>query len=97
MAKPAVKIPNFAAPDHRGDERAWHSNGNMNTDARIDELEARLALQDQSLLELSDEVYRQQRRIAELERQLTALTDRMTALAERAPAPAEADERPPHY
>ena len=69
----------------------------MNTDARIDELETRLALQDQSLLELSDEVYRQQRRIAELERQLKSLTDRMTALAERASTATEADERPPHY
>jgi SlyX protein len=69
----------------------------MNTDPRIDELETRLALQDQALLELSDEVYRQQRRIAELERQLKWLTDRMTALAERAPAPGETDERPPHY
>jgi uncharacterized coiled-coil protein SlyX len=69
----------------------------MNTDVRIDELEARLALQDQSLLELSDEVYLQQRRIAELERQLKLLTDRMTTLAERAPAATEADERPPHY
>lgn len=69
----------------------------MNTDARIDELESRLALQDHSLLELSDEVYRQQRRIAELERQLKLLTDRMTAIAERTPAPAESDERPPHY
>jgi SlyX protein len=69
----------------------------MNTDARIDELESRLALQDQSLLELSDEVYRQQRRIAELERKLETLTERMTALAERAPEPAAADERPPHY
>jgi uncharacterized coiled-coil protein SlyX len=29
-------------------------------EARIDELEARLAQQDQSLLELSDELYRQQ-------------------------------------
>jgi uncharacterized coiled-coil protein SlyX len=69
----------------------------MNTDARIDELETRLALQDQSLLELSDEVYRQQRRVAELERQLKSLTDRMTALAERSSPPAETDERPPHY
>lgn len=69
----------------------------MNTDARIDELEARLALQDQSLLELSDEVYRHQRQIAELERQLQTLTERMASLAERAPATAAADERPPHY
>ena len=45
----------------------------MDTQARIDELEARLALQDQSVLELSDEVYRQQRRVSELEDRLRTL------------------------
>jgi SlyX protein len=66
--------------------------------ARIDELEARVALQDQSLLELGDEIYRQQRQIAELERKLRELTDRVKALAEPAGAPATGgDERPPHY
>ena len=66
------------------------------TSARIDELESRLALQDQALLTLSDELYRQQRQIAQLETQLRQLGDRVRTLnAPEAPQPA--DEIPPHY
>jgi len=54
------------------------------TSARIDELESRLALQDQ------------QRQIAQLETQLRQLGDRVRTLnAPEAPQPA--DEIPPHY
>jgi uncharacterized coiled-coil protein SlyX len=65
--------------------------------ARIDELEARLALQDQSILELSDEIYRQQRQIATLESKVLDLTDRLRAAAASAPASDPASELPPHY
>jgi uncharacterized coiled-coil protein SlyX len=65
--------------------------------SRIDELEARLAQQDQSLLELSDEVYRQQRQIAELGEKLRVLTQRIEALTSREPTPGSLDEIPPHY
>jgi len=65
-------------------------------DARITELEQRVAQQDHSLLELSDEVYRQQRQIAALEERLEALRTRFeSATAQAAPDPA--DEQPPHY
>jgi uncharacterized coiled-coil protein SlyX len=67
------------------------------TDARIDELEARLAQQDQSVLELSDELYRQQRQIAQLTEDLRALRARFDELAARASDPSPAEERPPHY
>ena len=66
-------------------------------DTRIDDLEARLAQQDQSVLELSDELYRQQRQIAQLTEELRALRARFDALAARGPDTAPADERPPHY
>ncbi len=66
------------------------------TSARIDELESRLAQQDQALLTLSDEVYRQQRQITQLETQLRQLVDRVRTLS--APeTPQPADEIPPHY
>ena len=67
------------------------------TTARIDELETRLAQQDQTLLELSDELYRQQRQIARLETELRQLVDRMKTVSvpERASSPG--DEVPPHY
>ncbi|HET8698149.1 MAG TPA: SlyX family protein [Gammaproteobacteria bacterium] len=70
----------------------------MDTEARINELEARVALQDQSLLELGDEVYRQQRRIGELEDRLRVLAQRLEALTAPPPAAGNpADEVPPHY
>ena len=47
------------------------------SEQRIDELEARLAEQDHSILELSDEVYRQQRQIAKLETELQRLAERL--------------------
>jgi uncharacterized coiled-coil protein SlyX len=66
-------------------------------DARIDELEARLAQQEQSVLELSDELYRQQLEIAQLTEELRALRGRFETLAAREPGGNPADELPPHY
>jgi SlyX protein len=65
-------------------------------EARIDELESRLAQQDQSILELSDELYRQQQQIAQLEMQVRQLSARLT---EATPPDSgnPADEVPPHY
>jgi uncharacterized coiled-coil protein SlyX len=66
--------------------------------SRIDELEARLAQQDHSILELSDEIYRQQRDIAQLERKLRELGDRVKTLADpTGSAQGPQDDRPPHY
>jgi uncharacterized coiled-coil protein SlyX len=67
------------------------------TETRIDELESRLAQQDQSILELSDEIYRQQRDIAQLEAQVRSLTERLRSVAAAEPANDAADEIPPHY
>jgi SlyX protein len=65
--------------------------------ARIDELEARVAQQDQSLLELSDELYRQQRQIAQLEGELRRLVERFKSFATAESSPRPEDEIPPHY
>ena len=65
-------------------------------DARITERESRVAQQDHSLLELSDEVYRQQRQIAALEEQLKLLRTRFESAAREA-KPDSGDELPPHY
>lgn len=74
------------------------TNNASSDSARIDELEVRVAQQDQSILELSDEIYRQQREIAGLELRLRELGERVRALAEASgPAPGPVDERPPHY
>ena len=53
----------------------------MDRTTRIDELEARGAQQDQSITELSDEVYQQQRQIAALEIKVRHLTERLESLA----------------
>ena len=65
--------------------------------ARIDELETRLAQQDQTLLELSDELYRQQRQIARLEAELRQIAGRMQTVSTPEPGSSPADEVPPHY
>jgi len=67
------------------------------TDARIDELEARLAHQDQAVLELSNEVYRQQQQIAHLETRLRQLADRLSSIGSEESAGNASDEVPPHY
>jgi len=69
----------------------------MQDDSRIDELEARLAHQDQSILELSDEIYAQQKQIARLELQCRQLVDRIDSMAGGDAPTDAADEKPPHY
>ena len=64
---------------------------------RIDELEARIALQDQSMSELGDEVYQQQQQITALEIQIRDLNDRLQSLSASPPADESVDDVPPHY
>lgn len=66
-------------------------------EARIDELEARLAQQDHSISELSDEVYRQQQQIAQLEINVRQLAERLKAVAAPEHPSNPTDEIPPHY
>lgn len=65
-------------------------------EARIDELEARLALQDDSIRALSDEIYLQQKRIAQLEGNVRELLGRLRALMGE-PERDSGTEKPPHY
>jgi len=66
-------------------------------DARIIELESRVALQDDSLNELSDEIYRQQQQIARLETSVRRLAERLQSIELAEPAEKPPDEVPPHY
>jgi SlyX protein len=77
--------------------RAAMTPDNTGNDARIDELEVRLAHQDQTLLELGDELYRQQRQIAQLESVVQQLVDRLAAAEAGQTADRPAEEIPPHY
>jgi len=65
--------------------------------ARIDELEARLAQQDHSILGLSDEVYQQQQHIARLEAEVRHLAERVQRTETQEPVSDSTDEVPPHY
>lgn len=64
---------------------------------RLIDIESKLAHQEQMLIELNDEVTRQQSRIMQLERLGTSLVDRLQSLADAAPGEDAQEERPPHY
>lgn len=64
---------------------------------RFENLEVRLAYQDQMLNELNDVVTDQQARIMQLEQLVKALTERLQAMSDAAPAATAAEEKPPHY
>ena len=72
--------------------------------ARIEELEARVAFQDDSLQALNDVVARQDQEVSRLHRELAALAGRLKGLVEQMGEAdsggyiaSSADERPPHY
>ena len=69
----------------------------MHDKQRIDDLEAKLAHQDQTILELSDEIYEQQKQITRLEAQGRELVARLESLAGGDGATDAGDEKPPHY
>jgi SlyX protein len=68
----------------------------MNDDARIADLESRLAFQEQSIEQLSGELARQQRDIELLQGMLRELARRVKEGLDDDRAPS-GDERPPHY
>lgn len=66
--------------------------------ARMDELETRLAFQDDTVQALNDVVADQQLELDRLRRALSLLARRQTDLAASLPGEAEGDEPPPpHY
>ena len=66
------------------------------SDERFEDLEVRIAYQDQQLNDLNDVVTSQQAAIMALERRYELLVERIRALSETSPT-ATGDERPPHY
>lgn len=71
----------------------------MSLDARVVELETRLAFQDDTLQALNDVVAAQQRQIDLLEMKLAALAKRQQELGESIGSGGGADDEapPPHY
>lgn len=64
---------------------------------RLDELETRLAFQDETLQTLNAEVARQQREITLLTQEIAALKAHLRALAADLPASRGQEPPPPHY
>ncbi|KPK61031.1 MAG: hypothetical protein AMJ59_03480 [Gammaproteobacteria bacterium SG8_31] len=64
---------------------------------RLEQVETKIAFQEQSLQELGDTVYQQALRIERLETVIKMLTDRIAELAEAMPDTTADDEVPPHY
>ena len=66
------------------------------SERRFEDLEMRLAWQEQTLNELNAVVTRQQATIDRLEQRCDALLERLRSLGE-GPGDDAGDERPPHY
>lgn len=70
----------------------------MSLELRVTELETRLAFQDDTLQQLSDELLAQGRLIERLQRQVAALAARQAELAGQiGTVPGEDEAPPPHY
>ena len=64
---------------------------------RLTDIEIKLAHAEQSLNELSDVIFRQQRQIDKLERLVESLKERLQASEAGGQLSGPADEKPPHY
>jgi uncharacterized coiled-coil protein SlyX len=66
-------------------------------DARIDDLESRLTLADHAILELSNEVYRQQQQLTRLDAMVNRLADHIKQVDAAQASKTAVDDVPPHY
>ena len=64
---------------------------------RLDELEMRVAFQDDTIEALNEAVSRQEMMLAKLQRSLELVARRQADLAVSMPGDAEDDQPPPHY
>jgi len=69
----------------------------MDKENRLVDVETRVAHQDQAIHELSEELYRQQQQLVQLEARWRSLVERVESLGGGAAEGDAADEIPPHY
>lgn len=67
----------------------------MSNDKIID-LETRMAYQDDTIQQLSDVIYRQQKQIDKLEKMVELIVGKVQDISSSLPS-ASQDEKPPHY
>tara|TARA_Y100000814_G_scaffold18117_1_gene12538 strand:- start:70 stop:294 length:225 start_codon:yes stop_codon:yes gene_type:complete len=70
---------------------------NLDKEFKLNELETRIAHQDHSIEKMSDEIYRQQKQIVQLEDKVSWLVERLELVAPSKSSNDEPDEAPPHY
>jgi len=63
---------------------------------KLIDLETRMAFQDDTIQQLSDVIYRQQKQIEKLEKTVYLLVDKVQDLSHAMPGKV-VDEKPPHY
>jgi len=64
---------------------------------RLATIEAKIAYQDQSIRDLSEEIYRQQQQLQQLERTCKYLVEELQTQTDAESSAVTADEKPPHY
>ena len=69
----------------------------MTSDSRLEEVEARLAHQENTINELSAVIYRQQQQLDKLQRGYATLVSRVKELLAIADSEEHTDTPPPHY
>lgn len=71
----------------------------LTVEARLDEMESRLAFQDDLIESLNEVIARQDRELARLQLTVQALSDKLGDIGESAgvAAPSPEQEVPPHY
>ncbi len=65
-------------------------------DDRLTDLESRLAFQEHTIQELSDEIYRQQKQIVHLDQLCRLMLQKLQDVSATLPGK-PVDEKPPHY
>ncbi len=69
----------------------------MASEERLIDIEARIAHQEQSILQLGDEVFQQQKQLGQMQATCEYLLERIKALSEGGPEGDADDAPPPHY
>jgi uncharacterized coiled-coil protein SlyX len=69
----------------------------IDKEIRTNELEMRLAHQDNSIDKMSDEIYRQHKKISQLEEKVKWLIERLELVTSPQSSHDQSDDVPPHY
>lgn len=69
----------------------------MNIEDRIEKLEMKIAYQEDTIQQMSNELYKERQDREKLQRNFEALKKKFQEMAENAGHTAPADQRPPHY